>query len=119
MTWGELQLKSWQDFPELHERWSRHESDLPYPGGECGAEVFDRCKPILDRIIRGQVERAALVIHGGTIRCILSGLLRIPFERRFYLGAPLENCSITVVKYREEDGRFYLNSFNDSAHLRG
>ena len=58
-----------------------------------------------------------LPVHGGTIRSMICGLLDIPQEKRFYLGLPPENCSITVLKYNEKDEKFYLHIFNDYTHL--
>lgn len=114
---GELQQHPWEDFKELHAQWQQHESDIAYPNGENGQDVWNRCKPVLERIKLSGAQRVALVIHGGTIRCLLSGLFKIPFQERFFLGAPLSNTSITVLTYKNEEDRFYLSSFNDTAHL--
>lgn len=62
-------------------------------------------------------ERIAIVCHGGTIRCIVCGVLRIPQQRRFYLGVPPENCSISIVIYKEKES--VLHTFNDYTHITG
>lgn len=65
---GDLYYRSrWSDYPELYEEWKKHESDLPYPNGECGADVWNRCKNSLDIITQYDYERVAIVCHGGTI----------------------------------------------------
>lgn len=114
---GDIQLHAWEEYGELHAQWRLHETDMAYPNGENGQDVWNRCKPVLDRIVLSHAERVAVVIHGGVIRCLLSGIFKIPFQERFYLGSPLSNCSITMLTYKEEEARFYLNSFNDIAHL--
>ena len=114
---GELWRKRpWSDFPELHAKWVLHEEDIPYPGGENGGDVWCRCKPLIDEIVLTD-RRAAIVCHGGTIRAMVCGMLDIPQQKRFYLGLPPVNCSISIVVHREE--RFFLHSFNDGAHITG
>jgi len=107
---------SWSDYPKLRAQWEKHEEDLPYPEGECGWDVWDRCRAPLEALLQSTRERAALVCHGGIIRCMLCGLLGLPQQKRFLLGDPLENCSITVVAAKD-DGRIRLHTFNDCAHL--
>ena len=112
---GELNLKSWNVFPELYAKWSLHESDLPYPNGECGSDVWNRCKCKIDEVLELGYERIAIVCHGGTIRSIICGILGIPQQKRFQLGAPLYNCSISVVRYQKDCSA--LLTFNDYCHL--
>jgi len=114
---GEIHAKSWSAFPELHAQWLLHNEDIPYPSGENGEDVWKRCRVELEEIIKNRYQKVAIVMHGGTIRAMICGLLDLPQQRRFYFGYPPENCSITIVKYREEEERFYLHSFNDVSHL--
>lgn len=114
---GEIYKESWSSYPALYAEWLLHNEDLPYPNGENGADVWNRCKPALDEILEQQYKKVAIVTHGGTIRSILCGVLGIPQQKRFYLGSPLENCSITVLNYNEAEQRFYLHVLNDSSHL--
>jgi probable phosphoglycerate mutase len=114
---GDIDKHSWGNYPELYERWKQHEEDIPYPNGENGADVWRRCAAQLEKIIREPYQKVAIVCHGGTIRSIICGVLSIPQEKRFYFGNPPENCSISIVRYREDEARFYLHSFNDCAHL--
>lgn len=55
--------------------------DLPYPGGECAADVIRRAGPVLERLAESGHERIAVVTHGGVIRTMAA----------WYLGMPLEN----------------------------
>ena len=116
---GDFDLFDWEQacakHPEFEETFERHEIDVPYPGGESGADVWNRARPVMEEILGAGLERAAVVAHGGTIRCILSGALGLPQARRFFFGNPPEHCGITILRY--ECGRCHLQSFNDFAHL--
>ena len=112
---GDIPFKSWHDFPELYAKWSLHDEDIPYPNGENGQDVWQRCKAPLDVLLATNHQKIAIVCHGGTIRSIICGVLNLPQQKRFYLGAPLENASISILKYI--DGRVSLHTFNDIAHL--
>lgn len=114
---GDINKNSWENYPELYERWKLHEEDIPYPNGENGAVVWRRCAAQLEKIVQQPYQKVAIVCHGGTIRSIICGVLSIPQEKRFYFGNPPENCSISIVRYREDEARFYLHSFNDCTHL--
>jgi probable phosphoglycerate mutase len=112
---GDLYTKSWDRFPETFAKWLLHEEDIAYPNGETGYDVWQRCKNELDKLISLNLNRVAIICHGGTIRSIICGVLNIPQQKRFYLGLPLMNCSITIIKY--EDNKYSLHLFNDYNHI--
>lgn len=114
---GDLYKRNWEQYPELYRTWVLHQEDIRYPNGENGEDVWKRCSvPIMDMIAK-QYERVAIVTHGGTIRSILCGALGIEQQKRFFFGDPPENCSLSVLRYREKEKRFYLHSLNDVSHL--
>ncbi len=106
-------------YPDFVAAFALHEEDVPYPLGESGADVFRRAGAAVEEITRSRQDSVAVVTHGGAIRVLLCGLLGIPQHRRFYFGHPLVNCSITHVIYEPANGKFYIQSFNDCAHLEG
>lgn len=112
---GEVLTKSWDAFPELHRRWRLHQEDLRYPSGENGQDVWERCRPVMEEILQSDCRRVAIFCHGGTIRAIVCGMMGIPQEKRFFLGQPLHNCSVTVMR-KNRDG-VYLHSLNDCCQL--
>lgn len=114
---GDVLKTSWDGFPEHYEKWRLHEEDLPYPNGESGTDVWNRCGALAEELLQKPGARVAVVCHGGVIRTLLCGLFQIPQVRRFLFGMPLENCSITIVK--QEEGQRYLHTFNDYSHLIG
>lgn len=50
----------------------------------------------------------AVVTHGGVIRSLLWGMLKIPFHKKLLFGTSLENTSITHIVYEKENNGFYL-----------
>lgn len=113
---GEIWLKGWQAFPEFSEEWSKHEADLPYPRGECGADVMRRIQPVIDDILAGVDENVAIVTHGGVIMVLLSAILGMSQEKRFQF-APVANCSISTLIYDREHDSLKVSQVNDIAHL--
>ena len=79
---------------------SLHREDLPYPeGGECGEDVIRRVMPRLYELCEREENTVAVVTHGGVIRSVCA--------------------SITELLYDPDGKRFFLERFNDYAHLEG
>lgn len=104
-------------FGTFKSEFSRMERDLPYPGGECAGDVVKRALPVFQEIFDSGLSRAAMVTHGGVIRCMTAYFLRMDLARWRSLGKSLENCSITELEYRKETGMVTVERFNDYAHL--
>lgn len=121
ISFGRLRQESWEDIekdlPGYHAEWSRHAADLPYPGGECGADVVARALPVVEAILASGAARVALVTHGGVIRSLLCAFLGLGQEKRFQFGDPLENTSMTTVRWNAKKARYFIQAFNDFAHL--
>lgn len=112
--WGYLV----KNYPEFIEEFNKHESDIRYPpDGECGADVWNRAIQVINNIIQTDDNNVVIITHGGVIRTLLAGILKIGQEKRFIFGEPLQNCSITMIKYEKSKSTFIVNTFNDSAHL--
>lgn len=118
---GEYVKKDWEyiknNFPCFVKDFSGHLSDVAYPNGECGEDVWKRSKSVINEIINSGLENVAVVTHGGMIRVLISGFLGLHQERRFFFGSPLQNCSITLVKHDNKSKNFYVHYFNDYSHL--
>ena len=91
--------------------------EMVYPEGEGGKEVMWRVMPILHEWIEGESENIAVVTHGGLIRILLSALFGGDFAKRLMFGKSLENCSITQLFFDRKLHGFYLERFNDYAHI--
>lgn len=112
--WANLE----KNYPEFIREHEKHEKDLRYPpDGENGGDVWNRASKIIEEIAHSNLENVAVVTHGGVIRATICGLLKISQTRRFYMGNPPQNCSISVIKYDRTNNEFILHSFNDYAHL--
>lgn len=93
--------------------------DIPYPGGENGSSVYQRAMPVIQEILQSGKKKVAIVTHGGVIRVLLAALFGRSQAERFLFGVALENTGITHLIYQPEINRFYLERFNDHAHLEG
>ena len=91
--------------------------EIWYPQGETGESVLARVMPVMQEWIESGDQNIAVVTHGGVIRILLTALFGGDFAKRFMFGTSLENCSITQLHYDEEKNGFFLDRFNDYAHL--
>lgn len=91
--------------------------DLAFPNGESGMDVYQRAIKVIDDIKRQDYQRVAIISHGGTIRSLVTGILKMDQASKLLFGVTLENCSITELIYEKQFDRFYLERFNDFAHL--
>lgn len=99
---------------------SRHTEDLHYPGGgECGADVVKRVMPQLRELCQREEDRIAVVTHGGVIRSVCAEILGTEQKNKLKFGIDLENTSLTHLIYDERREFFFLERFNDFAHLEG
>lgn len=104
-------------FQEFKKEQARMDQDLPYPGGECAADVIKRAMPVFEEIASGGFQNVAVVTHGGVIRTMVAAFLHMEPKDYRLLGNSLENCSITEVRWLEAANRFTVERFNDYAHL--
>ena len=91
--------------------------EIWYPQGETGESVLARVMPVIQEWIESEYLNIAVVTHGGVIRILLTALFGGDFAKRLMFGTSLENCSITQLHYDEEKNGFFLDRFNDYAHL--
>lgn len=104
-------------FQKFKKEQARMEQDLPYPGGECAADVIKRAMPVFEEIASAGFQNVAVVTHGGVIRTMVAAFLHMEPKDYRLLGNSLENCSITEVRWLEAAKRFTVERFNDYAHL--
>ena len=75
---GIFENKNWRELSgnPAYQKWIDSGGTLPFPGGESGEGFQKRCREAFLEVLafckREGIERAAIVIHGGTIRSILS-----------------------------------------------
>lgn len=95
--------------------WHKHLADLPYPDGECGQDVCNRVKKIIEHIKKQQYENVAIVTSGGTIAILLCELLGLEQYKRFSME--IDNCSISIVNYDILNNKQIVKCINDTGHL--
>ena len=121
ISFGDLEGLSDEVIAERYELFLRERAkmdrDLSYPGGECAADVVRRAGPGMEGMLEGPYEAVAVVTHGGVIRSLTAHYLGMDLAKTQLLAGHLENCGITEFVFRGFDGRFFLNRFNDYAHL--
>lgn len=103
-------------YSDFVSEFEKHESDMAYPDGESGSDVWARTRAFVERTAQ-EKGNALIVTHGGTIRCMICGMLGLPFFKRFLLGEPIHNCGISVIRCNIDSGTFSLQLFNDNSHL--
>lgn len=92
-------------------------SDIAFPNGENGQDVLNRIMPILESIINSNYKNIVIVTHGGVIRSILTYIAGAKQNNKLRFAQSLENCSISQIFYKEQNKKFYIERFNDYAHL--
>ena len=106
-----------EQYGDVKREMDRMEKDVPYPGGECSADVAGRALPVLKEIALSGCKNAAVVTHGGVIRSVLACILGMQPAKSRLIGNGIENGSITELLYEPEKERFTLLRLNDYAHL--
>ena len=97
-----------------------HKADIPFPvGGECGADVVRRAMPVIKNVCEREENRVVIVTHGGVIRSVCATILGADQKDKLKFGIDIENGSITEIIYDPERDFFFLERFNDFAHLEG
>lgn len=91
--------------------------EMWYPDGENGRMVLERVMPVLQEWLESPAQHIVAVTHGGVIRILLCALFGGDFCRRLQFASSLENCSITQLYYDEQKNAFFLERFNDYAHI--
>ena len=109
------QLK--ERFATFLEKRSTMTEDIPYPGGENCQMVYERAFQAIEEIVSKEYENVCIVAHGGTIRALLTGIVKAPFQRWLTYGRQLENCSITEIMYDKDKKTYHIERLNDYAHI--
>lgn len=121
IDWGDLTALGDQErnerYPSFLEERRYCTSDLPFPGGESGADVFARMRPFMKEVETGSASSILIVSHGGLIRCMIAGLLGLDMKDKLRFGKNLENTGITEFWYDDVRHLYTLERLNDATHL--
>ncbi len=101
--------------PELTELFLHDSENWFLPGAETFSQVRDRALRELRQIAaENEGKTVAVVSHGVTIRCMLSGITGLPLSDTEHLPI-CKNTAVT--KLRWENGQFTVEYMNDDSHL--
>ena len=104
-------------YVDFLKEWWKHQTDMHYPGGECGEDVKNRVLPVIEEIGNEQYENIAIVTHAGVIRTLLSVFLGLSLEKRFNID--VDNCGISIINYNPSKRKSKIKCINDASHLEG
>lgn len=104
----------YKNYYDIH---TPYDCDIVYPGGETAGQVCKRMLPVIKEIAESGLKNVMVITHGGAIRSILAELFGGQADKRLLFALSLENCSITQLHYNHEKQFFYLERFNDYAHI--
>lgn len=113
MSFGSFEGKNYQELKEIpaYRRWIDTRGAVAPPGGEVMADFQKRCirgfEDCLKRLQEAGLESAALVVHGGTIMAILSGLAW-PKEDYYHWQAENGGGYLVCPQIRPAEGRLRL-----------
>jgi alpha-ribazole phosphatase len=100
-TWGEINV-------EGDNLWMYKNVNNCPPNGESFSELKSRVVKVLDKILDTELDRVAVVCHGGVIRSVLSHLLSTPLDktRSFHIHY------VGFVKFVKTDEGYRLAELN-------
>ena len=103
---GSFEYKTYDELKddEAYRAWLDSGGESPIPGGESQSQVRQRVMEafntvLMDIMLSDYTERAALVVHGGTIMTIMSALGQ---PEREYYGWQVKNCGGFVTAIQGE-----------------
>ncbi len=123
----ELSFGAWQGYTrkEIEARFGdafaaylRDPDNARPEGGESFPQAIERVRAAADRHLAADRDgRVAWVMHGGSIRALLTSYLGWPPDRRGLYR--LDNASVTLLELRPDTGFVSLHYLNDRSHLGG
>jgi broad specificity phosphatase PhoE len=114
-NWGVYCGKSWEELGPILEKMSLEERyNFVPPEGESWQAFEQRLTAAIKNILAENADRTVVIVsHMGAIRVLMPFLLGAPKEESFKYEP--ENASISI--FDHENGRFTLETVNDTKHL--
>ena len=101
-------------FPTEYEKWCENPVMVAPPGGESLSQIKERCRKVMEEILKMANGDFAIVSHGAMLAYVVEYLMRNdPNDQEIIVG----NASITTIQYEPENGTAVLIQANDQEHL--
>jgi len=111
---GQTHEECLRRFSDRYQAWKVDPAGSPPPGGEALADFEERVREALaDLPAEG---RALLVVHSGTVRSVLAGILDISFLQAMRFR--ISGCGLTEIEWRRNAPATII-AVNDTLHLEG
>lgn len=112
---GKTEAEVAAQWPEPYQAWLRAPHSVRVPGGNTLAEVQARAATAMEEIARRHAgETVALFAHRVINKLLVLAALGLPPDR--FPQIIQGHCGLNVLQY--EDGRYFIERINDTAHLR-
>jgi len=117
---GELEGRTWDDIkkekPGLYNEYIATKELPGVKGAESSEELQKRVWNCFKDIIKENLGKKVLIVtHGGFIAMVLATITNTPLRLRGRFH--LDNGSITVINYNDENKTFNVKVYNDTSHL--
>ena len=101
-------------FPAEYEKWCENPVTVAPPGGESLSQIKERCRKVMEEILKMAKGDFAIVSHGAMLAYVVEYLMRNdPNDQEIIVG----NASITTIQYEPENETAVLIQANDQEHL--
>ena len=101
-------------FPTEYEKWCENPVMVAPPGGESLSQIKERCRKVMEEILKMANGDFAIVSHGAMLAYVVEYLMRNdPNDQEIIVG----NASITTIQYEPENETAVLIQANDQEHL--
>jgi alpha-ribazole phosphatase len=121
LDFGELEGRTYDEIattqPELYQAWMEAPTTVQFPGGDSYASLRQRAlEAVAAMRAATPTGTAAVVTHGGVVRAILAGCLRMPDEAIFTLQQ--DYCGLSLVEWLDDVPLVRLVNADASGALR-
>jgi probable phosphoglycerate mutase len=114
---GRTHLEIERDDPERYAAWRAGGGEVVPPGGETLDAATSRIVAALDELLTPDGATLCLVSHGGILRLAARHLLALSVPEAWRLE--VDNASLSRLGQPVADGRWRVEAWNDTDHLRG
>jgi probable phosphoglycerate mutase len=104
-------------WPDLFRQWRMNPLDTHAPGGECGADLYERAVAAVGETLHRHAsgETIVLVSHQAVTKTLVCALLGLP--KSAFWGVRQDLCNLTLFDYDTDRAQFDLIGLNDTCHL--